>query len=70
MQIVYRTDSREDAEDARGVLVSLGIAAHIPNEPVVAAPAGTGARPLRVMVDNSQLDQARRAIEGWQRKSV
>lgn len=60
MQIVYRARNSEDAHLVRDILTEVGIAVHV-------ADAGslTAAPPeelIPVLVDNSKVDAARRAI--------
>lgn len=70
MQIAYRAKSLAEAHGARDVLTRAGIATHVADE-LLWAGAGVlqGANVIRVLVDNHQVDHARRALRSWVHRS-
>ena len=66
MQIAYRAKSLAEAHDARDVLTRAGIETHVADE-LLWADAGVSqsGTVIRVLVDNHQVDHARRALRSW-----
>lgn len=66
MHIAYRARGIEDARTAVSLLASIGIDAHIADQSLWEV---AGHRPeadvIRVLVDNRELDRARRALRDW-----
>ena len=62
MRIAHRATSLADAQNARAILVGLGIPAHIADEALWNNGELSGTDVIRVMVDNRAQDRARRAL--------
>jgi len=66
MQVAYRAKSLAEAHGARDVLERAGIDTHVADE-LLWAHAGVlqDGNVIRVLVDNRQVDHARRALRNW-----
>ena len=58
MQIVYRARNQEDAHLVRDILTQQGIPVHVAE----VGPQAAAEEPIPVLVDNSKVDAARRAL--------
>ena len=68
MRIAHRARSLADAQNARDVLLALGIPAYIADEALWSTGSLPGGELIRVMVDNRAQDRARLALVEWHKQ--